>query len=226
MTTLTSNRTAGYLGIAAAVAIIVGFIGIAGFTPAIDATPEEFRQYLAGVSVARVYVGEYLESLGFVLFVFFASRTAQWAVTDRPADGWLAQAAFGSAILTTGLALVAIGALAPLVHRAEDLPLELAQTVNDVRVAIRWGSLMATAGFLSACGVLLLKRRPQRRMLGWGGIVVAVVVLAGLAAPTGGIADLGSMLFLLWVTAAGVALIRSPATADMPATNTSPVTST
>lgn len=62
----------------------------------------------------------------------------------------------------------------------------------------------------ASCGILyvVLQSGALSRWLGWGAAVIAVASLAAVAAPISGPAQLPAFLFLLWIVAASVVLMR------------------
>ena len=203
------NRIAGIGGILWIVLVLVGFGAIVGFSPLITDSKAEVADYFAGANWRRVYLGEYLEVLGFLLFVIFVARLRAILRAAEGSSDWLATLAFGGALVHVALSLAGIAPLIALSYRADhgSLGEDLYVALNDTRVALYWMSLLVAPVFLLPLGLLIARTDVFPRWLGWLAIGLGVALLIGLLLPTSGIPDVASMLMLLWALVVGVLLV-------------------
>lgn len=209
MSTRLANRIAGISGMLWIVLILVGFGAIAGFgSPMITAPKADVGAYFVRSDPARVYVGEYIEILGFLLLAVFAARL--WALLSA-AEGalWLSTLAFGGALLHIALSIAGIAPLIAATYRAAHggLDEDAFVALNDLRVALYWMSLLVAPLFLVPAGLLIARISVFPRWLGWAAIVIGAALLLGLIAPTSGVGDVASLLMALWAFVVGIFLV-------------------
>lgn len=174
-----------------------------------DSSKEEIARAFASPAATGAWIGIYLEVLSVLFFIVFAARL--WATLRRAEGdpGWLSAAAFGAALVFATMTLVAFSTARAAAHWAghgldTQIPLALGE-VGFAAYVLTWA---VGALFLGAVAVVVLRSGALSRWLGWSAVVIAVASLAAVAVPTSGPAQLPAFLFLIWVVAASIALMR------------------
>src|SRR5947208_5100405 len=85
---------------------------------------------------------------------------------------------------------------------------QLATVLTNINEALYVGSWFLSAFFLLAAGALALTPA-ARRALGWSAIAIALLTLAGAAAPANGLAENTVLLWFIWIVWASISLARS-----------------
>jgi hypothetical protein len=147
--------------------------------------------------------------LSILFFIVFAARL--WA-TLRLAEGdpgWLSAAAFGAALIFATMTLVAFAAGGAAFYWAgHGLDAQIALAFGEIGFASYVLTWAVDAAFLGAAATVVSRTGALSRWLGWSAAVIAVASVAAVAAPTSGPAQLPAFLFLLWIVAASIALMR------------------
>jgi hypothetical protein len=208
------SRIGASAGIFSVVVTFVGF-GVHGGLPS-AATADAVRSYIDGVSASQTGIGNYIELLGYVLFLVFATflfAVARAANPDR--FNWLAALGLVAAGAYVAVSAVAIAGQQVMVEWAKagvDAKTVLGIYILDsdaFTLSFELASL-----FLAAVGVAFLNAGRPLRLMGVGAIVIAVIVfvsgLIGTASIENGISQVGFLLFILWTIAAGIYLLIRP----------------
>src|SRR5438094_2084833 len=189
------RRFAG-CGVASAVLVHVGlFVGLASGQAFVNlgSSPAKVAHELAKPAGTGVWVGAYLDLLGYGAFLAFAV----WA-TAKLGGGVL-----GAVACAAGASYAAVGIAAWCVLDAVELRAghgmgtQLATALTNINEALCVGSWFLSAVFLLAAGPLALTS--GRRLLGWSAIAIALLNLAGTAAPTNGLAENPVLLWFIWI---------------------------
>lgn len=214
-----TDRLGAVAGILYAVLVTAGFVVVAasigGQLATIDSPDEVILAELERPSGVGAWVGLYLSVIGSLLFVVFAARL--WATLRRAEGdpGLASAAAFGSGILYVGMTLVSlvfIGAERLAAGRGIDIELaRVLSTLNSATYIVSWG---AAALFLAANATVVLATSALRRWLGWSAAAISVALLLAMAVPTLGLALMAPFLFVLWILAAAIVLLRR--SSDLP----------
>jgi hypothetical protein len=186
--TCTHDRLFAACGIASAVLVHVGlFVGLASGAAFVTlaSSPATVAHQLAHPAGAGVWIGAYLGLLGFGAFLPFSV----WATT-RLGGGLL-----GAIAKTIASAYASVG-----------IASQLATALTNINEALYVGSWFLSAFFLFAVGALALTS--ARRALGWSAILVALLTLAGAAAPMNGLAENPVLLWFIWIVWASIVLAR------------------
>lgn len=215
MPTRSLSRIGASAGILSVVVTFVGF-GVHGGLPS-SSTADAVRTYVDGASAGQTGIGNYIELLGSVLFLVFATflyTVTRAANPDRlnwiPALGLVGAAAY-----------VAVSAVAAA---EQQVVVEWAKAGADTKTVLGAYildedaftlSFELAALFLAAVGVALFNAGRLLRLIGVGAIVIAAIVFAsgltGTASIESGIPQIGFLLFDLWTLVAGTYfLIRPP----------------
>jgi hypothetical protein len=210
-------RVAGGLAIAHVVLLFAGFSQER--STVLGGSTADARHALVEGSMARDLIGGYVESFSFVLLLPALAFLAH-AIGTRTAVGrWAA-----STSLIAGVCYVAItlatgmpaGAAALYDgHRGADLA--PATMVADVRTFAFYLSLLVLGLQALALGVAAVSDRFSPRWTGVGGIVVGVLLFAGVAGAGLGLHDYASMIWMVWWIGVAIALIRNAPTAAVDA---------
>src|SRR5207237_4548853 len=181
-------------GIASAVLVHVGlFVGLASGQAFVNlgSSPTKVAHELAKPAGTGVWVGAYLGLLGFGVFLAFAV----WA-TAKLGGGLLGAIARTAATAYASVSIAALCVFAAVEFRAgHGMGTQLATALTNINEALYVGSWFLCAFFLLAVGPLALTSR--RRVLGWSAIAIELLHIAGLSAPTHGLAVHPVLLWFL-----------------------------
>ncbi|HEV7187221.1 MAG TPA: hypothetical protein VGN28_04945 [Blastococcus sp.] len=210
-------RVAGGLALAHVVLLFAGFSQER--SNVLGSSTADARHALVEGSVARDMAGGYVESLSFVLLLPALAFLAH-AVGTRTALGrWAA-----STSLIAGVCYVAItlatgmpAGAAALYDGHHGVDLATATMVADVRNFAYFLSLLVLGLQALALGVAARSDHFSPRWTGLGGIVVGVLLVAGVAGAGIGLHDYASMLWMIWWIGVAIALIRNAPTAAVDA---------
>jgi hypothetical protein len=208
------SRLGAGAGAISVIATFVGF-GIHGGLPG-SATADAVRTYVNGVGAGQTGVGNYIELLGYVLFLLFASflyavtRAANPGRLDwKPTLGLVAAAAY---VAVSAVAVAEQQALVEWAKAGADPKTVLGALILDDDTFTL--SFELAALFLVAVGVALLSSGRALRLMGIGAIVIGVIVfgagMVGTASIESGIPQVGFLLFVLWTLFASVYLVIRP----------------
>jgi hypothetical protein len=202
----THDRLFASCGVASAVLVHVGlFVGVASgqVFVTLASSPAKVAHALANPAGTGVWVGAYLDLLGFGAFLAFAP----WA-TAKLGGGTLGAVARAAGTSYAALGITALCVLDAIELRAgHGMGTQLATALTNVNEALYVGSWFLSAFFLLAAGALALKS--GRRALGWSAIAIALLTLIGAAAPTNGLAENPVLLWFIWIAWASITLARS-----------------
>jgi hypothetical protein len=155
--------------------------------------------------------GILLELLGFAFFLFFVGTLWACLRDAEGAGGWLSATAFGAGLAEFA---VKLGSGAPLLATRANKGMD--PEITRALIAMNDASFVLTflplAVMLLATAVVTIRWGALPRWLGWMAAVTALGLLAGLAAgvidPYPGWAALPMLLYVLWIVAASIVLIR------------------
>ena len=174
------------------------------------------RSYVEHASSAQTGIGNYLELLGYVLFLVFAAflcSVAGAGTADRM--NWLAVVALAGATAYVTLSGVGIAAQQAMVEWAKagaEPGTVLGVYILDVEAFTL--SFELAALFLAAVGLALLNARGTLRLVALAALVVAAVVvlsgLVGAASIDNPLPQAGFLIFALWTLVAGAYLLIRP----------------
>ncbi len=199
----TQDRLFAGCGIASVVLGIAGaLIGSAGgsiISLTLSSTPAQVASAVAKPAGSLVWVGAYIQLLGYGPFLAFVV----WAAA-KLGGGLLGQVARAAG---TGYAILGIASLCVLdaiEYRAgHGMGVQLATALHTLNEALFVGAWFLSVFFLLAAGALALTS--GRRALGWSANGVALVTLVATALA---VDIVGPMLWLGWIVYASIALAR------------------
>jgi hypothetical protein len=149
-----------------------------------------------------VWVGAYLEVVAMGLLLVFAI----WAAR-KLGGGLLGSIASGFAVANLAVSLVSLALLDAAAYLAGGgLPVETARVIVVVN-----GAAFITTWFLNAfylATVAPMALAAGRRGVGWSAIAIAAFTLVGAAASPDNAGQFSSLLWLVWIVGASVALVR------------------
>jgi hypothetical protein len=210
-------RVAGGLAIAHVVLLFAGFSQER--STSLGDSPAAVRHSLVEGSLARSMFGGYVESFAFVLLLPVLAFLAH-AVGTRTALGrWAASTSLiaGVSYVTVTLATGMAAGAAALYDAHHGGDLATAQMVTDVRTFAFYLSLLVLGLQAVALGIAALSDRFSARWTGIGGIVVGILLFAGVAGAGMGLHDYASMIWMVWWIGVAIALIRNAPMAAMDA---------
>lgn len=210
------KRIVGWSGVASVVLIGVALFG--GTPPAID---DSGRSVLSYAADHRTFLLVYFFGLGIAIcftLVFFAGLRRIVADPERPElDVW-GSVMFGSAVAVFTLGLAGQACTVALAFRADAAPsAESARTLWDLFVVLMGASNLVTVllGVAAALAIRLSRLLPN--WLAAGAVVVAAAHLAaaaswarsGALSQSGVFTTLAPALYITWVVAVSVVLLRN-----------------
>lgn len=209
------SRIGAAAGVASFVVTFVGF-GVHGGLPS-DITAAAIQSYTQGVSAGQTGLGNYLELLGYLLFLAFATylyAVARAVSPDRL--HWLNVLGFAAATTYVAVSAAAIGGqqvIVELVKAGGDAKTSLGFYILDNETFTM--SFEIAALFAVALGSVLLTGGSALRVIGWAAIAAAAVLfisgMIGTISIKSPINQVGLLLFELWVVAASIYfLVRPP----------------
>ncbi len=219
MRTRSLSRIGASSGIFSVVMTFVGF-GVHGGLPS-AATADAVRSYVDGVNSSQTGIGNYIELLGYVLFLVFAAflyAVARAANPDR--RNWLALvlAAAGAYVAVSTVAIAGQQVMVEWSKAGADSKTVLGIFILDDDAFTL--SFELAALFLAALGAAFLNAGRALSLMGVAAIVIAVIVfvsgLIGTASIENGISQVGFILFIFWTLAASIYLLIRPPLSGRP----------
>ena len=206
MTVQLKDRWFAALGVASVVVELVGvFIQMSSkdtHSLTWQSSTASIEKAFAHPATTAVWVGAYLEVVSMGLFLAFAI----WAAR-KLGGGLLGSIAAGLAVANVAVSLVSLALLDTEAYLAGNaLPVSTARVLVVLN-----GATFVTTWFLSAFYLLAvapLALGAGRRILGWSAVAVAAFTLVATAANPGNAGQMSSMLALLWIVGASIALGR------------------
>ena len=176
----------------------------------LSSTDAEVARAFAEPVPATLWVGMYLEVLGYLCLGVFAARLA-WVLGRSSAEhAWLAATALGAAVVTAALVFASIAAQGTAFNRSgPGADLAVSRGLVELGSALYTVSWVPTALMLGGFAVLLLGTTPLPRWIGWFGAVSAALLLVALAFRQSELSEFPGFLAVLWFLAVAVRLLRS-----------------
>lgn len=209
------SRVGAAFGVASFVVTFIGF-GVHGGLPS-EETTAAILSYVKSVNAGQTGVGNYLELLGYLLFLSFATYMYAVARAISPARiHWLNVLGFAAAttyVAVSALAIVAQQLIVVSNRMGIETNTTLAFYILDSEAFTM--SLEIAALFAVALGTVLLSGNMALRVIG-GGLILAgaMLFITGFVSTVStqiSIAQVGLLLFELWTVATSVFLLIRPA---------------
>lgn len=210
-------RLAGGLAIAHVVLLFGG--SSQEKSPLLSDGPEVVKRALVGANVGQAIAGGVVESLSFLVLlpvlVFLARSIGQ----RTEAGHWATQTALAAGVcyvvITVATAIPAGAAALYGAHHGVADAATLA-LVDNVRNFAFYLSLLALGTHALGIGIAALTDGTMKRWAGFGGIGVAIILFAGVAAEGlthgGAASGMPFMLWVIWWIGLAISLIRRGAT--------------
>jgi len=154
-----------------------------------------------------------MEILAFLFFLFFLGNL--WSALRRAegGSGWLSATAFGGGLMSVTIKVASAAPILAARYRAGDgLDPQLARTLQDINDASFYLSFFPLAVLLAAFAIVAIRSGALPKWLGW---IAAALGAAFIVGGMSGSADLQPewaglpmILFLFWVIAVSVVLMR------------------
>ena len=207
-------------GLAAGVIVAVGGLVGPGDPPGFDALPEQVVRWTLD-DRRRLLVSSAVIAVGLALLIaFYAGLRAMVGPAEGP-PALRATVGYGRFLIVIALALVGVALAQVQAFAALDGSPDTVRTLHEARVVVVNLSAAPTIVSAAALAVVMVRTGFPARWLGWGSAVVALAHVPGIFAlsrtgalsPTGGLAQLGPIVFLAWVLCVSVALLVTRPTA-------------
>jgi MFS family permease len=196
------ERWAPLAGIAAVVLFAVGvLIGAFGGPEPNEGTGQEWLTYFREDG-RKIYVSTLIFSLGVILFIWFLGRLRVSLLAAEGEAGHWTTVAFGSGVATAVMLLAIVTPGLAGAFASDALEPAAAQALGLAAFAFFIGAQVFAAVLLAATALAALRTAVLPAWLGWGSLVVAVLLLT----PIGFIGLL--IGFPLWVLIVSVLLWR------------------
>jgi hypothetical protein len=215
MSESTLSRIGAATGVASVVVTFIGF-GVHGALPT-NTTADAVETYVKGVSAGQAGIGNYIELLGYLLFLAFAAYLyAVGRAGGANSLHWLNVLGLSAAITYIAVSAFAIAGQVVMVNWAKagaDPKTVLGAYILDSAAFTL--SFEIAALFLLAIGIVLWTRPTALRLIGASGILVGLVLfvtgLISTASIQNSSSQIGYMVFSLWTLVAGIYLLIRPA---------------
>ena len=209
------SRIGAATGVLSVVVTFVGF-GVHGGLPN-DVSANSVAAYVNGVSETQAGLGNYLELLGYLLFLGFAAYLYVMGRAAGPVSmHWVSVLAIGAAITYTAMSAFAIAGQVMMVDwiklGGDPKTVLGAYLLDSAGFTL---SFEAGAMFLLALGAVLWAGGLALRLIGTSGAVVGLVLLATGLISTISVqnssSQTGYLAVSLWTLLAGIYLLIRPA---------------
>jgi len=163
----------------------------------------------------RLLVGSAVIAVGLALLVVFYSGLRAMVGRAEGAPAMLATVGYAIFLVVNALALVGVGFAQVQAFAALDGSPDTVRTLHEARYVMVNLSAAPTIVSAAAFAVVMVRTGFPARWLGWGSALVALAHVPALLAlsrtgalsPTGGLAQLGPIVFLAWLLCVSVSLL-------------------
>jgi hypothetical protein len=208
-------RYAAATGIFFFVLVVIGFV-VQHKPPASDASATEVLEYVKDHR-DNLHLVQAIFGLAGFFFIWFIGALRSLLGRAEGGEGRLATTAYGGGLIAVATLMVGLGlAAAAELHPAADP--EITRALIDASLLVPAVGAPAAAVFFLGNGLSILRSGYLPSWLGWLGIVAAVFNAIGISAvftDHGAFAGdgvigffAGFLLFIIWVLAASIALVR------------------
>ena len=168
---------------------------------------------VVGVASAPAFVdvalGSSEKEISLLLFVVFVAR--MWDALRRAEGGTgrISTAALKAGVLFVGTSLLTLAFWGVQNYQAgPGVDVRVAMTLTALHLGTYYLSWAVQALFLAITAVVALGTSALPRWFGWSAAVISVASLAAVAVPTGDLAKIPALLFLIWIVAFSIVLMR------------------
>jgi len=214
MTGIGVRRLTAGSGLAAAALVAMGALLGPSDPPGFDALPEQVVRWTLD-DRRRLLVSSAVIAAGLALLVVFYSGLRAMLGRAEGAPAMLATVGYASFLVVIALALVGIGFAQLQGFTALDGSPDTVRTLHEARFVMVNLSAAPTIVSAAAFAVVMIRSGFPARWLGWGSALVALAHVPALLAlsrtgtlsPTGGLAQLGQLVFLAWLVCVSITLL-------------------
>ena len=201
-------------GLAAAALVAMGALLGPSDPPGFDALPEQVVRWTLD-DRRRLLVSSAVIAAGLALLVVFYAGLRAMVGRAEGAPAMLATVGYASFLVVLALALISVGFAQVQAFVALDGSPDSVRTLHEARYVMVNLSAAPTIVSATAFAVVMVRTGVPARWLGWGSALVALAHVPGLFAlsrtgalsPTGGLAQLGPFVFLVWLLCVSVTLL-------------------
>jgi len=184
--------------------------------PSRHASGTQLASYAANSRFALL-LGGYVGSMGAVCLLFFIASLWRILRAAEGPPGVLSGVVLGAGLLTAGLLLAGGGPGTAALQAAESIDPVEALTLRHISFGLLQRSWFSGGALLGASALVALRTGALPGWLAWVGVIAASALFAApvvlAAAPTWDGWVFVQALFLLWIAATSVVLIRRPSAA-------------
>lgn len=209
------DRIGAACGIVAPVLLQLGFgLRAAGWGGAFispTSSREDIARTFSGPASGQALLGDFLQTLGSMLFIVFTVRL--WATLRRAEGdpGWLSATALVAAIIFNAGGLGAQAAERAIDSAAgHGLDTSAAVALVHLNGAFFVIFGIVTGLFMAAVALVILRWHALPAWLGWSAAVIGAVNLVGRSVAGGAPGEAAVYLFIFWILAASVVLLIRP----------------
>lgn len=215
-TTSTWPRLGSLSGLAFVVLLVVHATLASHGLPSIGAPAEDIVRY-ATDQHAELQLGTYLQGLAMVAFLWFHASLFHRQRSSEHGPAHLSLVAVAGATATVALLGVHISLMTVLALRGDQLSADVVTFTWVLSFLVLGMSSFTVAAIMLPTGILILRSRTLPKWLGLSALLDAAAWLVGgiSAASTadiwGSVGAVAFLLWLAWIGAASIVLVRSPA---------------
>lgn len=208
MTDAQWQRLSALTGILFAILMVVAF-AVQGILPQADAPADEVVRYFStfhddvmGGVVMRVAAG--------IFFLWFIGTLRSILAAAEGGTARLANVAFGAGILMLAAGMGAMASLASIAYNAErGLDPNFASSMMAMTHIFFVGGAMGMAWLLFATAFVVIRTRVFSRWVASTGAVIGIIaIVLGIVAPAGTSGVSAYPLFIVWVVAVSILMMR------------------
>ena len=208
------RRLTAASGLAASVLLAVGGIVGPSDPPGFDALPEQVVRWTLD-DRRRLLVSSAVVAAGLALLVvLYAGLRAMVGRAEGP-PALLATVGYASFLVVIAMGLVGVALAQVQAFAALDASPDTVRTLHEARFILVNLSAAPTIVSAAAFAVVMVRTAFPARWIGWGSALVALAHVPGMLAlsrtgalsPTGDLAQLGPLVFLVWVVCLSVNLL-------------------
>jgi hypothetical protein len=219
MTTHTWTRVAAGSGLLHVIVVLIG-VAIHQGSPDVGASAHDVATYVVGVSSTQAWIGNYVEGVGYLLFLLFATFLYSAFPRTAPSWKWFSVTALAAAIMYVTMSVGPGIALqeATVQWGKRGVSPQVVAALSDMADDVFFLSFIPVALFLGAVAVLAWWTNVLPRWLGMfaAGTAVLVLIAGALAnlSATHGAAMLAFLVFSLWIVVTSITLLVRPGLLD------------
>lgn len=208
MTDAQWQRLSALTGILFAILMVVAF-SIQGILPQADEPPTEIARYFSTFH-DDVMGGVVLRIVAGIFFLWFVGTLRSVLADAEGGTARVANLAFGAGILMLAAGMGAMASLAAIAYNADrGVDADFASSMMAMTHIFFVGGAMGMAWLLFATALVVVRTRVFSRWVASTGTVIGVIALVlGIVAPAGTSGFSAYPLFILWIVAVSILMMR------------------